>query len=256
MKNINPHPYTLPMSKTSTTGLPLCGGVVYIDMKKYICKSCGKEFSSRKGCKSRTPQYCSSMCFGATLKINKPCKLCGEIIQNTHSAQISNRIYCSKKCQSASRRGTTLSPEWRKALSEGRKASDKCKGENLYNWKGGVENQRRRIKKRYHLQRAAGIIDENYLSVLLKAQRHNCYYCGEKMKKGRGTAIEHLTPISRGGTNEWINLVYSCQSCNSKKRTLTLAEYAIKEARMDWLNNMVQFAAFSISRNKKTVNEL
>jgi len=256
MKNINPHSYTLPMSKTSTTGLPLCEDVVFILMKTYVCESCGKEFTSKKGCKSRTPKYCSSKCFGKSLKIEKPCKLCGKIIQNPNSKDVGNRVYCSVKCRQESRKGTILSVEWRKALSEGRKNSTKCKGENLYNWKGGIENQRRLTKKRYHTQRAAGIIDENYLSVLLKAQNHNCYYCGEKMKQGKDTAIEHLIPISRGGTNEWINLVYSCQSCNSKKRTSTLAEFAIKNARMDWLNNMVQFDAYTINSNMLTVNKL
>jgi 5-methylcytosine-specific restriction endonuclease McrA len=256
MKNINPYRHTLPLLNPSATGLPLCGGVVFIDMKKYICKSCGKEFSSRRGCKSRTPQYCSSMCFGATMKINKTCKLCGEIIQNPNGEKISNRIYCSRKCKGAATRNKPFSPEWRKALSEGRKASDKCKGENLYNWKGGKENQRRLNKLRHYRKQAAGKLDFEYLEILLKLQKNKCYYCNTELKAGRGTAIEHLIPLSKGGSNKWINLVYSCNSCNSKKRTLTLADFAIKEGRMDWLNNMVQFKAIEILQHIKTVNKL
>ena len=48
-------------------------------------------------------------------------------------------------------------------------------------------------------------------------------------------AIEHLTPVSRGGDNDIYNLVYSCKSCNSNKRQQTLEEYAIKNKRLDWL---------------------
>ena len=41
-------------------------------------------------------------------------------------------------------------------------------------------------------------------------------------------AIEHLTPVSRGGDNEKYNLVYSCKSCNSKKTTADFRGVRIK----------------------------
>lgn len=49
-------------------------------------------------------------------------------------------------------------------------------------------------------------------------------------------AIEHLTPVSRNLDNHIYNLVYTCKSCNSKKRQNTLEEYAIKQNRIDWIN--------------------
>ena len=33
-------------------------------MKKYVCKNCGNDFESRKGCKSRLPLFCSRKCAG------------------------------------------------------------------------------------------------------------------------------------------------------------------------------------------------
>lgn len=37
--------------------------------------------------------------------------------------------------------------------------------------------------------------------------------------------VEHLTPVSRGGTNDLDNLVPACFHCNSRKRDQTLEEY-------------------------------
>ena len=216
-------------------------------MKTYECKSCGVDFQSKKGCKSRTPAYCSSECYGKSLKLDIRCKLCGTQIENKHGVKISNRIYCSKKCQGDSRKGTTLSPEWREALSNGRKESEKCKGPNLYNWKGGKENTRLR-NMMAHTRRHHGVVGKlpkEFLQNVLKAQNGNCFYCDTSLSDYK--AIEHLTPLTRGGDNSPYNLMYSCKSCNSKKRTLTLEEFAIKHGRFDWLAKFDIIYATAIS---------
>ena len=105
-------------------------------MKKYKCIQCEKDFESKKGCKSRQPKYCSRECYAESLKLNKRCKFCGSIIENKHSVSMKNRIYCSRECHGKARRNIPLSNEWKKALSEGRKNSDKCKGK-IFKWKGG-----------------------------------------------------------------------------------------------------------------------
>jgi hypothetical protein len=202
-------------------------------MKIYECKSCKKDFESKKGCKSRIPKYCSIKCYAESLKLDIRCKICGNRIENKHSGKISNRVYCSSKCQGESKRGTTLPPEWRKALSDGRKASEKCKGENLYNWKGGKENARFRNMINRN-QRELGEIPKEYLKKVLVAQSGKCFYCETSLSDYK--AIEHLTPLTRGGDNKPYNLMYSCKSCNSKKRTLTLEEFAIKHRRFDWID--------------------
>ncbi len=219
-----------------------------------VCGTCGVEFTSSKNCKTRKPKFCSKKCYGKSIEIHKFCKLCGEEIKVNNTAK-KHRIYCSYDCSHSARKGIKFSESWKKAISEGRKNSDKCKGENLYNWKGGYENVKIYQKKRYHQKRAAGIIDFEYLKILFKLQGGECYYCGSDITKKGKKHIEHLVPISRGGGNDWMNLVYSCGSCNSKKNTMTLAEYAIKNIRPDWLNNMIQFNAKKlqtyVNRNKK-----
>ena len=197
-------------------------------MKKIICKSCGVEFETKKACKSREPKYCSSKCYGKTMKLDIKCQLCGNPIENKHSVSIRNRKFCSNKCRTDSRKGVPLSDEKKKKLSEGRKKSEKCKGENLYNWKGG-ESTRAIRQKSYFYKRKLKLVKEmpgSFLAKIFKIQKGQCFFCNSDLSDYK--AIEHLTPISRGGDNDIYNLVYSCKHCNSKKGRNTLEEYALK----------------------------
>lgn len=190
--------------------------------KDYICEECGRVFQSNKGCRTRTPRYCSRECAGKAHAKMKTCAYCGKEFYDWTKEK-----YCSKECANAALRGVPLSADHRRKLSEARRASAKCKGANLYNWKGGAatyaarmkaHNQRRRSRLKLQL-------DNLYLKLLLKAQGNRCFYCGEDM--GDTPSLEHLTPVSRGGDNQRYNLVYACKSCNSKKHDKTLEEYAI-----------------------------
>lgn len=194
----------------------------------FNCKTCNKEFKSKKACKSRTPKYCSKECFAESLRMHKKCILCGNEIINKNSASLKHRKYCSYECSIKSKKGGTLTIKHKKALSEGRKKSIKCKGENLYNWKGGESTYRERLIDYRHRRRSLQNlkIDTNYLKKLLVVQKNKCFYCEYDLTEYK--AVEHLTPLSRGGDNQNWNLVYSCQKCNARKRTKTLEEYAIK----------------------------
>lgn len=49
--------------------------------------------------------------------------------------------------------------------------------------------------------------------------KNTCVYCGEPSEQ-----IDHVTPVSRGGTNDLSNLVASCAACNRKKSAKLLSE--------------------------------
>ncbi len=190
------------------------------------CQSCGVTFTSPKNCASRTPKFCSKPCYAHSLRKPK-----------------------APKVSARSRKGVPLPAEWRRALSDGRKRSAKCKGPNLYNWKGGAETYTERYRQhnrnRWQRMRAGGDLPLAYLSAVRRAQRDRCFYCDEPLGAGRATHIEHLTPISRGGTNEWDNLVYSCQPCNNSKRSKTLMEFAIHRMQPNLIDKsiLIQCAA-------------
>ena len=50
-----------------------------------------------------------------------------------------------------------------------------------------------------------------------------CWYCGDPW----GDIVEHVMPVSLGGSNDISNLVPSCSSCNAKKRTRTLEHFRV-----------------------------
>jgi len=48
-----------------------------------------------------------------------------------------------------------------------------------------------------------------------------CHYC---RRLGKLT-VDHDLPLARGGTDDIANILPACQPCNSKKKTLTAAEF-------------------------------
>jgi len=51
-----------------------------------------------------------------------------------------------------------------------------------------------------------------------------CYLCEHPILFGKDH-LEHRTPLSRGGTNEYYNLAIACQGCNCRKHDKTEEEY-------------------------------
>jgi 5-methylcytosine-specific restriction endonuclease McrA len=52
---------------------------------------------------------------------------------------------------------------------------------------------------------------------IYKRDNYECVYCGSN----KDLTLDHVTPKSRGGGNEWTNLVTSCFKCNLKKGNKT-----------------------------------
>jgi 5-methylcytosine-specific restriction endonuclease McrA len=55
---------------------------------------------------------------------------------------------------------------------------------------------------------------------LFARDRYKCQYCGRstiELKPRQSLTRDHLVPLSRGGTNEWTNVVTACSPCNTRK---------------------------------------
>jgi 5-methylcytosine-specific restriction endonuclease McrA len=55
---------------------------------------------------------------------------------------------------------------------------------------------------------------------LFARDRYRCQYCGRsaiELRPREGLTRDHLIPLSRGGTNDWTNVVTACGSCNTRK---------------------------------------
>lgn len=55
---------------------------------------------------------------------------------------------------------------------------------------------------------------------LFARDRYRCQYCGKmqmELKLRESLTRDHLVPLSRGGSNDWTNVVTACSPCNTRK---------------------------------------
>lgn len=121
--------------------------------------------------------------------------------------------------------GKHPSDETRRKLSEAQKKF--CEAKKNQNWKGGIskdkKHMRELIKRGSHKYRALKKgVDGSFTLIeweLLKKQYgHRCPICNRNEPNIKLT-IDHIIPLSRGGSNYIENIQPLCQSCNVKKHT-------------------------------------
>lgn len=62
---------------------------------------------------------------------------------------------------------------------------------------------------------------------LFLRDQHICQYCG-KVCSSHNKTVDHILPVSRGGTSSFINCVTACRRCNSRKNDRTPTEAGMK----------------------------
>lgn len=63
---------------------------------------------------------------------------------------------------------------------------------------------------------------------LFGRDRHICAYCAGHFSTYGSLSRDHIIPRSRGGVDDWMNVVTACRKCNTHKGSKTL-----KEARLE-----------------------
>lgn len=77
-----------------------------------------------------------------------------------------------------------------------------------------VEGHRRRAR----LMQAPGSHTVQDIQKQYERQKGKCYWCGKKLGTGkRAYHVDHVVPLSRGGSNWPDNLVIACHTCNERK---------------------------------------
>ena len=71
------------------------------------------------------------------------------------------------------------------------------------------------------------IVQRVYEDNIKKFGRLTCVLCFKPIEFGKDS-LDHLTPLSRQGTNDFSNLGVAHGICNSKKGTMTLQEWFLK----------------------------
>lgn len=63
------------------------------------------------------------------------------------------------------------------------------------------------------------------INKLWATEAHHCFFCTSPFFTKHEVTLDHLTPLGRGGTNAYHNLVLACKDCNHAKADMTLAEF-------------------------------
>jgi 5-methylcytosine-specific restriction endonuclease McrA len=126
------------------------------------------------------------------------------------------------------------------------------------------QQEGRELRERYRVQRQAGsaayyarrydngdVIPNEHLYALHKWQDHCCFYCREPLR-GADT-IEHIVPLSRGGSNTPWNVVLVCSRCNTRKNN--------KIFHVEWVPELVadtprHHSVFEMQRLRKLLTDL
>lgn len=69
---------------------------------------------------------------------------------------------------------------------------------------------------------------------LFARDRYQCQYCGRlqmELRPRESLTRDHLIPLSRGGLNEWTNVVTACSPCNTRKANRLPSEIAMHPIR-------------------------
>ena len=148
---------------------------------------------------------------------------------NTEFTQVTNKKYCSPKCRDAA--VYIRKREWKNAksreyyLRNKEKISQYRKMWSMNNhplqWSYQVKwNVRNKLKlrtcaaKRRALLLGGGSHTDEDIMMILRSQRGLCNLCGIKLVK---FDVDHIIPISKGGSNNSENLQILCRTCNVRK---------------------------------------
>lgn len=61
------------------------------------------------------------------------------------------------------------------------------------------------------------------VQTMYKDQNGLCAYCESSLNLRY--EVDHMHPVSRGGSNDWTNLALTCQNCNRRKSNKTAEEF-------------------------------
>lgn len=73
------------------------------------------------------------------------------------------------------------------------------------------------------MQRKRAPLKKSVRFEVFKRDKFTCQYCG-RMAPDVVLNCDHINPVANGGTNEFVNLVTSCEACNSGKSDKQLTE--------------------------------
>lgn len=200
-----------------------------------ICAYCGKEFEKKRG---RVPRCCSKKCndlwnYYRPDKLKRFPKVC-ENCNKEFKTNDENAKYCSRKCRGLSQQTLknkiNICPQCNKEFTPTHKdqiyCSIKCVGLSQRKIYLGKSAKFYRDKK-YHIKRReqikdAFVEDVSYDDIYIR-YGGICQICGMVVYHKSaidiwGGTVDHIIPLSKGGTHEISNCQLAHMICNTLKK--------------------------------------
>jgi len=137
------------------------------------------------------------------------CRECGRKMRRSWYAR--NKEHARQYRQKHAARDKRLHKRWRQDNIE------KCRGytRRWFRTLKGRAYARHKQHQRHALQKRSDVTAEWLLK--LESRQSTCAYCGRPFSSVLRPTIDHVMPLSKGGTHTKKNIVLCCQSCNSEK---------------------------------------
>lgn len=208
-----------------------------------VCQRCGREFHKAMH-NGRVPKYCSKEC-AHEAQIRRPTAVCQQCGKEYRVSRNAKGLYCSPECQQESMRvshesekGYFEAVRWMEGVSRAMAREDRPLIATVCNQceRTFVTTNRQarycsdRCRRRHANNRKE---DRLYwygkpdLSVTLEKLfvrgGGRCAECGLLMtfsspfNSDEHPSIDHIVPLSKGGTHTWDNVQLMCRGCNRKK---------------------------------------
>lgn len=190
-----------------------------------VCRQSRIYLQAKASGGGRRRRYCSAECKregGRRLSesllvvVVSPCSVCNaEFAQPQGGNRV---IYCSAKCRTKARNSRPSSRENLKRWQERHP-------EKTAEWHS-TNRHRRRL--------AIGVLGESVSpAVVFERDKWRCQLCGCRVKSGSAgydpgrATLDHIIPLSRGGSHTYANIQTACHLCNSKKHTKAIGQLRI-----------------------------
>lgn len=147
-------------------------------------------------------------------------KLCQNCARPMPPGKRPHAVYCTRKCKAAA-------SEQRRPKRDGAARYQKERAYRLAYQaeylKKNPDVAKRAKNKRRARKATAGVfvVTSKDWHRIVTRQRGECFYCG----RSRALSMDHVIPLSRGGTHSIGNIVAACVPCNSSKRTRFSTEW-------------------------------
>lgn len=182
------------------------------------CPGCAMDLTGRHG----QTKYCSNACRRWVanghheLRVSAPhCKRCGAPM----AGKMMTAAYCTKACKLAASEGRRRRDDHARYIKERERRIAYAIEYAKQNPHVGQAAKR----KRKALMASAGMfrVSTRDWSRLVQRYGGRCFYCEVEAPM----TMDHVVPISRGGTHSIGNLLPACAKCNSSKRHRTVMEW-------------------------------